>query len=159
MIQLPSGCPTSLSKREASLLQFHARGRTVVEAGSLLGGSTIYLAEVASRVFSIDRHLSYTVPTLRRFKSNLLRAGIADKVDVIVECALSALPRYPADFGFIDLTGQYRITKLALEAIQAPIVGVHDVGRAYCSGVSEAIKMTNFEVIEQVDTLAILRKR
>ena len=152
-------CPSSLSVREAECLQRWAEGKLVVEAGALLGFSTIKLAQVASRVISIDRHLNYTLPTLKQFKGNLVRAGVRDKVTIVVECCLSALPRYPAEFGFIDLTGQQRLTQLALEACQAPIVGVHDLHRPYCEGVETAIRKAGFEVLEAVDTLAICRRK
>jgi len=41
------GVPTALSSREIRALQDLARGRKVVEAGALLGGSTIIMARVA----------------------------------------------------------------------------------------------------------------
>ena len=151
-------CPTALSPREVACLQRWASGKLVVEAGALLGYSTIKLAEVATRVISIDRHKDYTIPTLTRFRSNLDRAGIRDKVEIVVECALSALPRYRADFGFIDLTGQCMLTQQALEACQAPIVGVHDFQRPHCEGVERAIRGAGFEVVEVIDTLAICRR-
>lgn len=151
-------CPTSISTREAEALQRWACGRRVVEAGSLLGGSTIIIAEVAAHVTSIDKHKDYTTPTFKRFMSNLRRAGVAYKVGAVVGDVRQELPKVHADFAFLDLTGEFHLTRQALEAIQAPLIGVHDFGRVHCSGVEQAICELGYEILEHVDTLVVCRK-
>ena len=151
-------CPTSISRREAEALQRWAYGRRVIEAGSLLGGSTIIIAEVAAHVTSIDKHQDYTTPTARRFHSNLLRAGLAGKVDSIIGDCRVELPRSTGDFTFLDLTGDYLLTKQALLASTTPLVAVHDMGRVRCGGVEQAIRELGYEILEHVDTLVVCRK-
>lgn len=156
-----SDCPTSISTREAQCLSRWAASRRVVEGGALFGGSTILLAEVAAHVISIDKHSGYTAPTFKRFKSNLLRAGVSSRVATVVGDApteLKKLKRGAVDFTFLDLTGDYLLTKHALEATSSPLVGVHDMGRVCCMGVEKAILELGYEILEHVDTLVICRK-
>jgi hypothetical protein len=150
--------PTSLSKREARELAFHAEGKRVVECGALLGGSTIVLSTAAREVMSIDRHQGYNIPTFNRFMSNLLRYGVADKVRVKVD-DVKNLPTgwLEGDFAFIDLDGTYETTKAALAALKGvPYIGVHDVQRVHCVGVELAILESNRKPISMVDTLVVL---
>lgn len=151
-------CPSALSARETRLLQHYAHQRRVVEAGALLGYSTIMLARVAARVVSIDKHEGYTTPTLRRYMTNLERASVLPRVTPIVGDAIELLPRHAADLAFIDLTGERELTLAALLAVRAPIVGVHDVTRSRCRGVCDAIRIAGYSSLAHVDTLAILRK-
>lgn len=152
-----TGCPTAMSAPEARLLQRYADGRRVVEAGALLGYSTIRLAQVAARVVSIDRHEGYSAPTYRRFRSNIERAGVSRRVTPVVGDAVALLPQHAADLAFIDLTGQLALTAAAMKAAQARLVAVHDLGRAYCQ-VDEAIVAAGFRVVEAVDTLAVCER-
>jgi hypothetical protein len=64
---------TALSNSECTLLRRIAAGRRVVEAGALLGFSTVLLASVAASVVSIDRHEDYGPSTWRPYRSNLVR--------------------------------------------------------------------------------------
>lgn len=150
--------PTSMSDRETRLLQFYARDRRVVEAGALLGYSTIQLASVARSVVSIDKHAGYTAPTYRQFRSNLERFGVAHKGTPIVGDALDHLPGHTGDLGFLDLTGHRGLTRAALQACRAPLVAIHDFDRAHCPGVAQAIRDLQLRVVEQVDTLVIVEK-
>jgi hypothetical protein len=151
-----SDCPSSLSDRETACLQRWARDKRVVEAGALLGYSTIKLAEVATHVVSIDKHEGYTTPTLRRYLSNLERAGVRGKVTPLVGDAQDLLRNViGVEFGFVDLTGDWLLTHRALKACRANLIGIHDFGRQHCTGVEAAIRTNHLRVIEVVDTLAI----
>lgn len=149
------GVPTALSSREVRALQDLARGRKVVEAGALLGGSTIIMARVAREVVSIDRHEGYTAPTLRQFMSNMDRAGVSNVVRPVVGNAHELLDKHPAELAFIDLTGRLEDTLAALKAVRAPIVAVHDLCRSHCEGVEAAIRASGLHIVGHVDTLAI----
>jgi tRNA A58 N-methylase Trm61 len=157
---VPPGIPTSLSCRETLALQRWGRERVVVEAGALLGFSTITLAQVARRVVSVDRHVGYNgAPTERRFRSNLHRTGVADRVDVRVGDITDHLPTISADFAFIDLDGTAATTGTALAHLRSSLVGVHDLGRSHCPGVEDVIRRNIhrrlFHPLEHIDTLII----
>lgn len=137
----------------------YAAGRRVVEAGALLGGSTVTLAAVAAHVTSIDRHVGYSGPTLRPYLANLARCGVAGRVTPHVGDAADWLAVTPADVAFIDLTGTYDVTLAALRAVRAPVVLVHDVGRVRCDGVAAAIAAVGGRILEHVDTLAVVELR
>lgn len=154
-----SGVPCALSPREHTALATLARGRRVVEAGALLGGSTITLASTARHVISIDRHSGYSGETWRRYRSNLGRAGVASRVNAWRGEVLALLPLAPADVAFVDLTGDYALTLAAFRATLAPILAVHDCERAYCPGVARAIADSGFTPFGQIDTLALLAKK
>lgn len=153
--------PTALTRREDLLLQKYARDRRVVEAGALLGHSTIQLAQTARTVVSIDRHSGYRYwpnDTFRMFLRNLEVMGIARRVTPIVG-DFSLLSRYPADFAFIDLCGTRRNTHAAILATRARFIGVHDFERQSCPGVAQAVADSRCEIVERVDSLVILRKK
>lgn len=155
---MTAGIPCALSAAERNLLASMARGRRVVEAGALLGGSTVTLAKVATTVVSIDRHEGYSGPTLRPFLANLDRCGVRSRVDVRVGDAAHLLTSVDADVAFVDLTGTYEVTLAALWAVRAPVVLVHDVDRQRCEGVARAIRMVGGVGLAQVDTLAVLAR-
>jgi hypothetical protein len=148
--------PTSLSAREANCLHRWAHNKRVIEVGALLGYSTIQLSGVAASVISIDRHEGYTGPTLKPYLFNIWQYGRANVLPVVGD-ALTELPKFWGDFGFIDLTGQKELTSAALKAIRCPIVGIHDFTRTNCEGVAEAIK--GMDVLEVSDTLVIVRNK
>ena len=153
-----TGVPTSISDRESSCLSRWARDKRVIEAGALLGGSTIILARAARHVVSIDRHEGYSGPTLAGFLSNLERAGVRGKVIPVVGDAIQMM-RFPGmEFGFLDLTGEWDSTFYGIHYCSAKIIGIHDLGRPNCAGVEKAISYARLKVIEHVDTLAICVK-
>ena len=128
-----------------------------MEAGSLLGYSTIVMARVAASVVAIDRHGGYRGSTWRRFRSNLERAGVASQVRPIRGEALMELPAIIADLAFIDLTGEYELTHQAMLVCRSPLVAVHDATRSGCQGVDQAIQALGWPVVDSVDTLVVLR--
>jgi hypothetical protein len=149
-------CPSALSPRETDALQRWARARRCVEAGALLGYSTIHMAQVASGVVSIDRHEGYSGPTWKPYLSNLERAGVRHRVLPVKGDVFDALPHVDGDFGFIDLTGTYDVTRKALSLMRAHFVGVHDATRSRCEGVGQALR--DYITLEHVDTLVIAVK-
>lgn len=152
--------PSAVSKREAQVLQQRAAGRAVVEAGSLLGYSTIQLARTARHVVSIDRHTGYhhwKNDSLRQLRRNIEVAGVAQKVTVVVG-DLFRMQQPAADFMFIDLDGLYATTLKAIQLARAAIIGVHDFERTSCKGVAQAVADCGLKVIERVDSLVILQR-
>lgn len=152
------GVPSALSPAEVRVLQQLARDRKVVEAGALLGYSTIKLAEVARSVVSIDKHCGYTGPTYRRYMSNLERAGVGGKVAAIVGDATSHLSAYAGDLAFIDLTCTYEVTRAAVLATRTPFVAIHDFERVSCGGVGRLVAELGWPVVERADTLIVLAR-
>lgn len=151
-----NGIPCGLSPRERAALKRWCAGFPVLELGSLLGGSTIEIASVASRVTSVDPHRGYRGLSERAFRSNLDRLGASHKVGVIVEDFRNIkLPS--AERAFIDLTGELELTRTALRSVDAPVVMIHDLMRQGCSGVELAL--SNFKIIEHVDSLAVCVKK
>lgn len=152
--------PTALSAREASLLRSYAQGRHVVEAGSLLGYSTIQLARTARSVVAIDRHNGYDHwpnDTLRLLKRNLDVCHLLSRVRILVQ-DYSALSEFQSDFVFIDLCGTYEITLSAILSAQAPLIAVHDFERQSCKGVKQAIEACKFKVRERQDSIVVLER-
>lgn len=147
--------PTAISQREADCLARHARDKRVVEAGALLGASTITLARTAVHVVSIDRHMGYTGDTWAAYLSNLDRAGVRLRVTAIRGEAIAQLPKHDADMAFIDLTGEYGLTLSAINATTAPLIAIHDYQRVRCEGVARAIKTAGLRLVEVVDSLAV----
>lgn len=150
---------TSLSPGEMRALMRLAEGKRVVEAGALLGASAWVLSHTAASVVSIDRHEGYGPSTLSTYHSNLWRFAAGRNIRPVVAEVLDALPTVAADFAFIDLTGEYALTRRALEVSSAGVVAVHDCCRVHCAGVERAIQDAGFVITGQVDTLVICERR
>lgn len=146
--------PTTLSPREVRLLTRVTESRRVVEAGALLGFSTIATACKASHVVSIDRHEGYSGSTWHPFLSNLHRFGVRDKVTPVKGDIKDVLPLYHGDIGVLDLTGTFEDTLQALALFQVPYLLIHDFQRVKCEGVERAIKAARLNIEEVVDTYA-----
>lgn len=149
-----------MTSSERTLLLWLARGRKVIECGSLIGNSTVPVAQVASKVVSIDKHEGYGPPTLKRFLTNI--DAVAHKVDVKVGDVAYFLPGIDADVCLIDLLGTYELTKWCLEHLHPSLtfVAVHDCHRPHCGGVDAAIEASRavWEPFGQADTLTMLRR-
>ncbi|MGB5111169.1 MAG: O-methyltransferase [Mycobacterium sp.] len=103
----PAGMPAiEVSAQHGHLLCLFAKmtgAKRVLEIGTLAGYSTICLARgvgVAGRVVTLEyepRHAEVA-------RTNLTRAGVADRVEVIIGAALDTLPTLqgPFDMFFID---------------------------------------------------------
>ena len=141
-------------------MQTVAEGKHVVEAGALLGYSTIALARKAGHVTSIDRHEGYPwwnpSPTLPLFEQNL-KDYAAWNVTTIVGSAEEELPKHRGELAVIDLDGRFETTQKALGAAQCPLLLVHDACRSSCEGVEQALK--DYEIIEGVGTFVLCRRR
>lgn len=145
---------TSVSVAEQAELRRLARGRRVVEVGSLLGSTTVMLSRVAASVVSVDRHKGYGPSTLAAFHSNIARFG--QNVDVRVGDALDLLPLLATDLVFIDLTGERGLTGDVIRlAPRNAVVCVHDLDRPGCD-VARAIRDAGRTIAYAVGTLAVL---
>lgn len=103
----PAGMPAiEVSAQHGRLLNLYTRmvgARRVLEIGTLAGYSTICLARgvgAQGQVVSLE----YEARHAEVARANLARAGVADRVEVIVGAALQTLPTLqgPFDLFFID---------------------------------------------------------
>ena len=102
----------SVTASQGKLLHLLARGagaRRALEVGTLGGYSTIWLARAvgpAGRVVTLESEVRHA----EMARTNLDRAGVADRVEVVVGLALDTLPSFagaePFDFTFIDADKQ-----------------------------------------------------
>jgi predicted O-methyltransferase YrrM len=158
------GIKTSVTRREGDELARLATGNLVVEVGSLLGYSTIKMAQVARRVVAVDPHIDYPsyrpAPTLREFMSNIYRHSVYSRVTPMLSVAQIALPLLGrSDMAFIDATGEYDLTKYCLEHVNSPVIACHDYGRRSCAGATRAIDefvRKNNKRCRVIDTLAVI---
>jgi len=137
--------PNAFTAAELELLRQVAAGARVVEAGALLGFSTVTIAEVAREVVSIDPHQGYPAAaprsTWEQFSANLREYGVVDRVTAIRGSAEDWLPAMRADLAFFDLTGEYDVTAACLNrAPHVPRVAMHDYQRADCAGATRAVE-------------------
>ena len=158
--------PTALTSRETSTLQHLAAGKRCVEAGSLLGYSTVAMGQVARQVVAIDPHDGYPYwqprPTFEVFLRNIRRHQVAERVVPVVGNGEDHLILHPADVAFLDLTGHYDITLRCLEAARSPIICCHDYMRGGCHGATEAVDFfarRGGYTVRTVDTLAVIEAR
>ncbi|MGN7782279.1 O-methyltransferase [Mycolicibacterium sp. 22603] len=103
----PAGMPAiEVSAQHGKLLSLYARltgARRALEIGTLAGYSTIWLARGVGPQGSVVT-LEYEPRHAQIARQNLERAGVADRVEVIVGAALDTLPTLqgPFDLFFID---------------------------------------------------------
>lgn len=163
--------PSALTSAEAEALEELADDRFVLEAGALLGFSTVVLARVAAHVVSVDPHDGYPShapsPTLQMFRENLERFGVASRVTPIIDTFDMVVPFLTADYFdlvFFDLTGEYEDTIRAMKSVEPwltsglVVLAVHDCGHPDWPGVQQAVGEFSSSVgIEPgvVDRLAI----
>jgi predicted O-methyltransferase YrrM len=144
--------PTGITQTEVFRLREMAKDKTVLEIGSLLGFSTVNLAQVAKLVHSVDPHEGYPdndpKPTLQPFQDNLERYGVTHRVVIHVGKAQDILPTLEPifDFAFIDVNGKYEDTAYCIWAAGRLIkpngwMAIHDFGRTNpdCGGATRAI--------------------
>ncbi len=156
--------PTALTKAELEMLWHLAADKLVYEAGSLLGASTIALAQTAKIVVAVDPHDGYPrkdpSPTWELFDRNLRMHGVRGKVQPIRATLADAPPKAAYGLAFADLTGEYDITMdFLMAARHVKWVAVHDYGRAGCEGATRAVDQwlkTFKRRVTRVDTLIIL---
>jgi predicted O-methyltransferase YrrM len=102
-----SGLPDiAVSAAEGKQLELMARmagARRILEIGTLGGYSTLWLARALPRGGKVVT-LEYDARHAQVARANLARAGVADRVEVMVGAGLDLLPKLqgPFDFFFID---------------------------------------------------------
>lgn len=150
-----------MTSSERTLLSYIARDRRTIEAGALVGRSTVDLAKVAKHVISIDRHTGYGPDTLRPYLRNI--DPFRSRITPIVGDVRDHLPTIDAETCLVDLLGDYPTTKYCLDNLHPNLrfVAIHDTHRALCSGVDAAIQasLDRWEPLMQADTLTILARR
>jgi predicted O-methyltransferase YrrM len=109
--------PHDVSPLQGALLQLLARlqgARTILELGTLAGYSTIWLARALppdGRLVTLEADASYAEVA----RGNLSRAGLADRVDILVGPALEALPALEGPFDLVFLDADKRTNPEYLE--------------------------------------------
>ena len=159
--------PTAVTEAERRELRFLAENANVLEVGSLLGYSTIAMAQVARHVVSVDPHEGYPSdrprPTLRPFLANLVEYGVRDRVTVCVGTHADVLPwlaRRAFHLAFIDCTGERELTLDAMRAVvpllrHSAALCVHDCGHPDWPGALEAVQEFG-RPYDLIDRLAVI---
>lgn len=159
--------PTALTPAEHDRLQELADDKVVLEVGSLLGYSTVALAQVARSVVSVDPHTGYPAddprPTLAPFLANLGHYRVRELVTVMVgthDDVFRWLKPDTFDMAFIDCTGEFELTLDVIQKCQRflrreSVVCVHDCGHPDWPGAMAAVKAYG-EPFELVDRLAVI---
>jgi len=163
-----TGIPTALTAPETAQLQKLARGGTVLELGAHFGYSTIALAQVATRVHSVDWHqgdsMAGHMNSLEAYFTNLRRHGAPNVVTHVgrFEDVLPLFRDMAFDGVFID--GEHdrvsvaRDTDLARRLV-APggWLAWHDFGRFEVgAGIADGMGAWPID-LRQVDWLAWLQ--
>jgi len=165
VIALSPRIPTAMTPAEALALSELAAGRTVLEIGSLLGYSTIVMANVAKKVWAIDPHRGYPVadpqPTLNGFLQNLADYQMLDKVIPILGDAREVLPALRGHFDliFIDITRHAGELIFLANNLDPRWIALHDYNHPTWTGATEAIDsffLMRSYPMRIVDRLAIL---
>ena len=166
--------PGRLRYEEGDLLQSLAKGRVVLEVGSLFGRSTVCLAVVAKQVHTVDPHRPGNTDfhddfrgrdSLAELRQNLSAAGVEDRVVLHIGTVADLwLPAQPVfEFAFIDGSHRARDVLLDLEfAAQCLTAGgciaCHDHESGHL-GVLKAVADFGWAVEKQVASLAVLRPK
>ncbi len=148
---MSASIPTAVTPAEARALIDLARGKRVLEVGSLLGYSTVLMAEVARHVVAVDPHEGYPAgdprPTLAPFLDNLSTHNVRRKVTVLVgtDADLPFLAPRSFDLAFIDTTGEYEDTWRIMHAVVPllrpdGVLAVHDCGHPDWPGAEAAAR-------------------
>lgn len=166
---LPANVPTALTPAEANELYRLARGATVLEFGSLLGYSTIVLAQSAKVVYAVDPHHGYPVAnprdTLTQFMANLEANLVRDRVVPIIGRGQDVAPLLrPGEFDmvFIDITSAAEVLLYIALHLAPDVIAVHDYGIPKWTGATEAVDALALKyrrTFRLVDTLAIFDNR
>jgi Methyltransferase domain len=144
--------PTALTRAESEAIEELANDCFVLEAGALLGYSTVVMARVAAHVVSVDPHDDYPAadprPTFDQYQDNIERFDVEFRVTTVLTTLDKALPFLIPDyfdFVFLDLSGEYEDTIRAMRGVEHWLTGglvalaVHDCGHPDWPGVSAAV--------------------
>lgn len=156
--------PTSLTRREAAVLAGLACGKRVVEIGSLLGASTVVLADQANIVFAVDPHEGYPAAaprsTRKAFEENLIAYGVRERVIPIYKRAQDTLLPH-ADLVFIDYTEECdELIDLALARCRPRVLAVHGFGHKVWTKGTDAVLRWSAKLlcpIHVTDSLAVMQ--
>lgn len=137
----PSDVPGWLSEAEGRLLYDLAGGKTVLEAGSYCGRSTVCLSQSARCVVAVDPHDSRGIPsgggkdTWAEFQKAIFTHGLMHKVKAM-RCPLEKLNTDGLwfDLAFIDTDHNYRVCRrhaviCASMLARGGLLAFHDYGR------------------------------
>ena len=110
---LPIGPDTG---RVLNILIKNAKARSILELGTSYGYSTVWLAEAARETGGRVASLELADYKARHARDALVRAGLADHVEIHVGSAVEILPKLagPYDFVLIDLWKELYVTCLDL---------------------------------------------
>lgn len=131
----PTGVKGWLTAAEAAVLQRLAKDRIVLEIGAYHGLSTIVMAKVAKRVYSIDPHTGAArvgpENTLPVFLANLEKHGVRDKVVLLVGTTEDMWAVMDADrlspFGFVFIDGSHETQDVCTDTLCAGALGTGSV--------------------------------
>lgn len=162
-----------LSPEEGLSLRRLAEGKRVLEIGSYCGRSTICLASSAESVTSLDYHDGRGTPnpqyTMPKFRENLERYGVSEKVRSIHPDGMIPLPSY--SLIFIDGAHDYESVCLDIEkalSVLEPggLIVFHDYRISPCEfngwdeGVTQAVNDfigSGAEIISRHESVAVVR--
>lgn len=166
-----------------AVLQTFPGPRHVAEVGSYCGRSTVVLGGVVravggpeDRVFAIDPHegsvgaagagLVSVEPTLDRFRRTIANTGLDDIVTEVVARAEDTVLDVPLNLLFVDGLHDYAsvcgdITQFEGSLVPGGLLACHDCADYYPGvkrAVGDLVATGAYELIRQVDSLAVLRK-
>ena len=148
---LPYDITSAVTSDEALQLARLARDKVMLELGAHYGFSTIVLASVAERVYSVDWHKgdihAGVGDSWQAFNFNLIRYGVTDRVTICRGRFEAEVPRLQAegvtcDGAFIDgMHDEESVSRdlaLALLVVRpGGFISFHDYGRGPETGHSE----------------------
>lgn len=158
-----------LSEAEGAELERLARGRRVLEVGSMLGLSTVVMGRVAEFVVAVDPFdripPDKVIDTLPAFRFNVIEAGCGGTVFPFVGRSERLLPLFgPYAFDLAYLDGDHTEDGLAADVRNATRVvrpggeiAFHDYGREHLPAVKKVVdRWRAGRRMEVIDTLAVV---
>jgi predicted O-methyltransferase YrrM len=163
--------PGRLLDEEGEVLRELAADGMVLEIGSLLGRSTVCMAQVARHVHAVDPHPPGNtnfdeefrgLDSLTELRKNLRTMQVENRVSLhictVAELWIPAIPQF--DLVFIDGSHHRDAVLLDLEYASATLrtggkVACHDHSTGH-PGVMEAVKQFGKPVLRQVRGLAVM---
>jgi hypothetical protein len=164
----PREVPGWLHESEGKALAELAEGKRVLEIGSYCGLSTVCMGRTAEHITSCDYFDGRGTPspddTLPKFKANIERYGLSEKVAIIHPDDLAALDQ---SFDFIFIDGAHDYESVAADAAKslpllAPggLLAFHDFKHPCHGGIERVIDgliLDGGELISVTETLAVVR--
>lgn len=162
-----------ITTNEGKTLSKAVKGMTVIEIGSYLGRSTIYLARTAKKVYAVDTFDGRGTPlprlTREAFKANLIRYGVMENVVVMEGTSEEMVPKCgEVDCVFIDGSHEYMNVKqdIALAMGNLSCDGIlifHDYRSEKDPGVTQAVDeflaLNGGEIMGNIDTIIVVKPK